>query len=89
MNNNLLEIYIDEFAHSDNMEYIDRNVSFSDLKVVLKFFLGWAKITPDDLWNVYNSENKKMLTNIPLVKDFIDDCKNDEEIKCLIKELIS
>jgi len=86
--NNLLEIYIDEFAHSNNMDYIDEKVSFGELKVILKFFFKWAKVTSDDLWDVYNSENKKMITNIPLIQDFINDCTNNEEIEILIRGLV-
>jgi len=85
---NLLEICIDEFAHSDNRKYMEQKISFNELLVITKFFFKWNKINSDELWHIYNSENKETITSIPLVKEFLKDCRNDEEIEKLIRSLV-
>lgn len=85
---NLLNNSIDEYAHSDNDSYIENNVSFQELRVVTNFFFTRQGFTSDDLWNTYNSENREMITNIPLIKSFIKDCSNEKEIEELIRSLV-
>lgn len=85
---NLLNNSIDEYAHSDNDSYIENNVSFQELRVVTNFFFTRQGFTADDLWNTYNSENREMITNIPLIKSFIKDCSNEKEIEELIRSLV-
>ena len=88
MEHNILKVQIDEFIHGHNMCWMEKNCSFSEIKILLKIFCRWANITGDNLWMIYNSENKEYITNIPLLKVFINDCQTDDEIEELIKELI-
>jgi hypothetical protein len=84
---NLLEICIDEFAHSNNKPYMEQKMSFEQLLVFTKFFFKWNNFTSDYLWEIYNSENKEIITDIPLIKEFLKDCSNDNEIERLIRSL--
>lgn len=85
---NMLTICIDELAHSDYNQYIEQNLSLVQLRNLTKFFFDWKGITSDELWYIYNSDNKEIITNIPLVKSFIKDCKNEQEIESLIRSLV-
>ena len=85
---NMLEICIDEFAHSTNREYMEQNISFAQLREITKFFFKWNGITSDFLWETYNSENRELITTIPLVKEFLKDCANDYEVETLIRGLV-
>lgn len=85
---NMLEICIDEFAHSINREYMEQNLSFEQLRQLTKFFFKWNGITSDFLWEMYNSEHSANITTIPLVKEFLNDCSNDYEVECLIRGLV-
>ncbi len=84
----MLTICIDELAHSDYNDYIEQNLSLEQLKNLTKFFFGWKGITSDELWHIYNSDNKEIITNIPLIKSFIKYCKNEQEIENLIRSLV-
>ena len=85
---NLLEIYIDDFAHAPSEDYMNEKLSLFELKVITRFFFRWGGLDGDDLWDKYNSDNREMITDIPLVQYFIDDCKNIEEVESLIRGLV-
>ena len=85
---NILEVCIDEFAHSNNKKYMEQNMSLEEIRVITKFFFKWNGITSDELWDKYNSEDKDYITDIPLIKTFLKDCSNDTEIEKLIRSLV-
>lgn len=85
---NILKVQIDEFLHFDGMNWLEKNASFSEIKMLMKIFCRWANINGDDLWKIYNSENREYLTNIPLLNEFIKDCNTETEIESMIRELI-
>ena len=86
--NHILSICLDEYVHSNTDDYMEKNLSFEDLRKITKFFFGWQGIVGDDLWRIYNSENKELVTKIPLLQSFINDCDNNKEIEILIRSLV-
>ena len=86
--NSILKVQIDEFIHSGGMYWLEKHASFSEIKILMKIFCRWGNVTGDDLWEIYNSENKDYVTNIPLLKEFIKDCNSDSEIESLIRGLV-
>jgi hypothetical protein len=85
--NNILIVQIDEFIHSDGMYWLETHASFLEIQLLMRIFCRWANITGDDLLEIYNSKNKDYITNIPLLKEFIQDCNSDSEIEALIRGL--
>lgn len=84
---NILEVQMLDFVKTGGIDWMERNVSFFDLQVLTKILFKWGNISEEDLWNIYNSENKEYITNMPLIKEFLKDCSTDEEIKELFKSL--
>jgi hypothetical protein len=85
----ILKVQIDEFVHSSGMYWLEKHASFAEIKTLLKIFCRWSNTTPEDLWEIYNSENRDYLTNIPLLNKFIKDCNSDSEIESMIRGLIN
>jgi hypothetical protein len=85
---NILTVLIDETMQSGGSYWLENNCSLVEIKTLLKIFTRNSNITGDDLWDIYNSENRSYVTNIPLVNEFIKDCRSESEIESLIKNLI-
>lgn len=83
----ILKVTINEFIHADGMYWLHRNCSFFEIKKLMNIFCRYGNITGDDLWDIYNSENREYITNIPLLKEFIKDCQSDGEIESMIRGL--
>jgi hypothetical protein len=84
----ILKVQMDEFIHSNSMYWLEKHASFSEIKTLLKIFCRWANVNGDDLWKIYNSENREYITNIPLVNEFIKDCNSESEIESMIRGLV-
>jgi hypothetical protein len=88
---NLLELCIAVFAKSDNSKYMEEKNSFEEVKQLTKFFFKWNGVTSNMLWEMYNTEDeedKKLITDIPLIKEFLKDCIDETQVESLIRSLV-
>ena len=83
----ILKDQIDEFIHSNGMYWLEKHASFEEVKILMKIFCKWAHINGNDLLEIYYSENRDYITNIPLLKEFIKDCNSKSEIEYMIRNL--
>ena len=75
MTHNILYVLLDEFVHG-SFDISDR-VSFNEVRTIARVFFRLNGTTADDLIEIYNSENREYLTNIPCLKMMLKDCTNE------------
>ena len=62
-------------------------MSFNELLIFTRLLFKWNNYTPDFIWGIYLSDNREIITKIPLIESMLKECSNEVEIEELIKSL--